>query len=98
MDKTLNFDNEIPENNFDRQLLNSNLIGAKNLMDLNKRERILSSIQIEKLSKNFIKGNFDYQHLKNIHKYIFQDIYDWAEKYSLEMCLTGNFTKTIKFI
>jgi len=27
---------------------------------------------------NSIKGNYDYQHLKAYHKYIFQDIYDWA--------------------
>lgn len=25
-----------------------------------------------------VKGDFDYQHYKNIHKFIFGDIYDWA--------------------
>lgn len=27
---------------------------------------------------NPIKGNFDFKHLKKIHKYLFQDIYRWA--------------------
>ena len=26
------------------------------------------------------KGNFDFKHLKSIHKYLFQDIYSWAGK------------------
>ena len=25
-----------------------------------------------------MKGNFDFQYLKNIHKYLFQDVYRWA--------------------
>lgn len=25
-----------------------------------------------------IKGNFDYEHFKSFHKYIFQDVYEWA--------------------
>lgn len=25
-----------------------------------------------------MKGNFDFKHLKDIHKYLFQDIYSWA--------------------
>lgn len=28
--------------------------------------------------KNPVKGNYDYEHLKAYHKYIFQDIYEWA--------------------
>ncbi len=27
-----------------------------------------------------ISGNFDFQHLKDIHRFIFQDVYDWAGK------------------
>lgn len=27
-----------------------------------------------------IKGNLDFEHLKAIHKYLFQDLYDWAGK------------------
>ena len=27
-----------------------------------------------------VTGKFDFEHLRNIHKYIFQDIYSWAGK------------------
>lgn len=30
------------------------------------------------LQANPLKGNFDSQHLKRIHQYLFQDVYDWA--------------------
>jgi cell filamentation protein len=41
-------------------------------------ENISSSIRINELNSNPIKGNFDYQHLQDIHKHIFQDVYEWA--------------------
>lgn len=40
--------------------------------------------QFERLSvasrmmEDLPQGRFDYQHLKNIHQHIFQDVYDWA--------------------
>ena len=61
-------DDGIPENDFDRQLLDSNLVGAINLIELNKRKRIITIQAAKKLEINPIKGNFDYQHLKDIHK------------------------------
>lgn len=40
IEKVLKFlDDGIPENDFDRQLLDSNLLGAINLVELNERER-----------------------------------------------------------
>ncbi len=30
------------------------------------------------LQLNPIKGEFDFRHLKEIHRFIFQDIFDWA--------------------
>ena len=43
IDKILNFlDDGIPKNDFDRELLASNLIGAQNLKELSKRERIIT--------------------------------------------------------
>ncbi|OCR84722.1 cell filamentation protein Fic, partial [Campylobacter fetus subsp. testudinum] len=90
IDKILNFfDDGIPKNDFDRQLLSSNLVGAKNLLELNKREREISNIQIDRLHKNMIKGGFDYQHLKSIHKFIFKDIYNWAGKDRNDMQIYG---------
>ena len=65
IDKVLKFlDDGIPKNDFDRQLLASNLVGATNLIELNKKERIITLQAAKKLELNPIKGNFDYQHLK----------------------------------
>lgn len=67
IDKVLKFlDDGIPKNDFDRQLLASNLVGATNLIELNKKERIITLQAAKKLELNPIKGNFDYQHLKDI--------------------------------
>ncbi|EJG9599975.1 Fic family protein, partial [Campylobacter coli] len=45
------------------------------------------------LELNPIKGNFDYQHLKDIHKALFKDVYTWAGKDRMEVGLHGNFGK-----
>lgn len=34
--------------------------------------------RLNELLENPIQGNFDFEHLKAIHGYIFQDIYEWA--------------------
>lgn len=50
-------------------------------------ENILSEIEYEiafakasELEKNPMNGNFDFEHYKSIHHFLFQDIYDWAGK------------------
>ncbi|HEF9780053.1 TPA: Fic family protein [Campylobacter coli] len=94
IDKVLKFlDDGIPKNDFDRQLLASNLVGATNLIELNKKERIITLQAAKKLELNPIKGNFDYQHLKDIHKALFKDVYTWAGKDRMEVGLHGNFGK-----
>lgn len=57
----------------------SNLVGAINLIELNKRERIITIQAAKKLEINPIKGNFDYQHLKDIHKKLFENAYTFAD-------------------
>lgn len=47
---------------------------------LEKAERTLSGRRMDQLLKNPIQGTFDFEHLKAIHRYIFQDIYGWAGK------------------
>lgn len=37
-----------------------------------------AAFRIEELAKHPIEGRFDYEHMKAIHRYIFQDVYDWA--------------------
>jgi len=46
--------------------------------DLYMAERELVSLRILELNEVPIKGDFDFEHLKSIHKYLFQDIYEWA--------------------
>lgn len=57
------------------------LINNLNIMkdvDLYKAERELVAIRTAELSNEPIKGNFDFEHLKSIHKFLFQDVYRWA--------------------
>ncbi|HEF9439716.1 TPA: Fic family protein [Campylobacter coli] len=94
IDKVLKFlDDGIPKNDFDRQLLASNLVGATNLIELNKKERIITLQAAKKLELNPIKGNFDYQHLKDIHKALFKDVYTWAGQDRMQMGLKEKFAK-----
>lgn len=36
------------------------------------------SLRVSAFNDNPLKGNFDFDYLKTIHKYLFQDIYRWA--------------------
>lgn len=59
------------------------LINKLNIHDFQKlqnAERDLTARRLLQLYDHPIKANFDYQHLKLIHRYIFQDIYTWAGK------------------
>lgn len=46
--------------------------------ELNDAERAITSIKTSQASINKINGEFDFEHLKRIHKFLFEDIYDWA--------------------
>ena len=82
---------------FDKQLIASNLTGAKDLEELKQKETILSAIRSLELKQNPIKGEFDYAHLKNIHRHIFKDIYIWAGMDRYEIGLRGDFRKGDSF-
>ncbi|WP_029067972.1 Fic/DOC family protein [Jonesia quinghaiensis] len=41
-------------------------------------EEYFTSIRIAELRTNPIEGRFDYDHMKAIHAYVFQDVYEWA--------------------
>ena len=47
------------------------------------------------LERNPVKGDFDFEHYKDIHKYLFDDIYEWAGKIrTVDMSKKGtNFAK-----
>lgn len=57
-----------------------NKLNITDKIELFKAEKTFTAIRIQELQENPIKGKFDFKHLKDIHKYIFQDIYDWAGK------------------
>ena len=55
-----------------------NKLNITNDKDLYDAERELVSLRIYELNNNPIKGEFDFKHLKAIHKHLFQDVYRWA--------------------
>lgn len=57
------------------------LINKFDIRDEDQLERLESHITLAKiaiLQKEPIKGNFDFEHYKAIHKFIFEDLYEWA--------------------
>ena len=46
----------------------------------NSIEADYTSLRIKEILDNPVPGEFNFQHLCNIHRYIFQDIYEWAGK------------------
>ncbi|HET9656828.1 MAG TPA: Fic family protein [Kineosporiaceae bacterium] len=41
-------------------------------------EEASAIVRLRKLSEKPIPGRFDYDHMKAIHRYVFQDVYEWA--------------------
>lgn len=57
------------------------LINKLNIRDEKKLDLVESQITVAKISilqQTPINGNFDFEHYKAIHKFIFEDLYDWA--------------------
>ena len=82
-----------PLNAFDKYLLSSCLISVNSIEELHQIEQKFTTIKTKELLQNPIKGNFDYAHLKAIHRYIFEDIYSWAGLDRYEINLLGTFRK-----
>ncbi|WP_201779732.1 hypothetical protein [Oxobacter pfennigii] len=45
---------------------------------MEEAERQITAIKILDIKMHPIKGDLNFQHLLNIHKHIFEDIYEWA--------------------
>lgn len=58
-----------------------NKLGIKAEEMLNQYERRLVAIRQAELIENPIVGNLDFDHLKEIHRYLFQDLYYWASSF-----------------
>ena len=77
------------------------LINKLNLRDpdeLCNAEMELALIRLLELQMKPIKGNFGFDHLKSIHRYIFQDIYEWAGKVRTVEIGKGNIFCTTRYI
>ena len=67
------------------------LINKLGITDENKLKEFEGAVTFAKASElelNPISDTFDVEHYKSIHKYLFEDIYDWAGEYR-----TVNFSK-----
>ncbi len=83
----------MPQNDFDKELIASNLLGATTLEELQEKEKILTNAKMMLIRNNPIEGNFDYHHLKKIHSFLFKETYSWAGKDRYEANITANFGK-----
>ncbi len=55
-----------------------NKFGIKTHEELLAAEREITSLKIAMAKAEPIRGNFDLEHLKRIHRFVFEDIYFWA--------------------
>ncbi len=65
---------------------------------LQRLERRLTMLRILELVDKPIQGKFDLQHLCLIHRYIFQDVYDWAGEIRKVDIAKGSMFCNVKFI
>lgn len=55
-----------------------NKLGIRNQQELDDAEADYVTYRLKNLALYPLKGNYDYEHFLQMHRYIFQDIYDWA--------------------
>lgn len=68
-----------------------NKLDIHNSKQLFNAEKELTFVRLQELQDNPIEGKFDFEHLKKIHGYIFQDLYDWAGMQRTVEIGKGNF-------
>lgn len=57
-----------------------NVLGIQDRQMLDDAEADYVSLRLRELAENPLEGDYDVEHLTEMHKYIFQDIYEWAGK------------------
>ena len=75
-----------------------NKLNIQNADRLLEAERKLTMLRLLELLEHPVTGAFDYEHLKAIHGYIFQDIYDWAGQERVVDIAKGNMFCSVRFI
>lgn len=56
------------------------LLTGKTTFHISAKEAHLTALAARQLQLNPIRGNFDFEHLKEIHSKLFEDVYEWAGK------------------
>ncbi|MBO5246719.1 MAG: Fic family protein [Eubacterium sp.] len=74
-----------------------NKLDIHDRQQLSMVEREISIIKATVLAGS-ITGKFDFEHLKEIHKFLFEDIYDWAGKIRTVDIAKGNVFCFVQFI
>ena len=67
-----------------------NKLDIRDFDELHKAEKDYSSVRQAQLVQAPLRGNYDFEHLKAIHQYLFQDIYYWAGKTRTVAIAKGN--------
>ena len=76
----------------------------KNKLDIREQEKLqrferkLTMLRLMELLENPIEGDFDLKHLQAIHRYIFQDIYEWAGEIRTVDIAKGNMFCNVRFL
>ena len=67
-----------------------NLAHIRDANRLNQFESDHFFARLLELQENPIRGSFDSDHLRHIHKYVFQDVYAWAGEFRTVPIAKGN--------
>lgn len=52
--------------------------GIKDEKILSEMEAGYASLRLKEIAENPLLGNYDFQHFREFHRWIFQDMYEWA--------------------
>lgn len=63
---------------YDDCMVLKNKLEIKEQKKLEEAEADFVVYRLKELTMNPLKGNYDYEHFLQMHKYIFQDLYEWA--------------------
>ncbi len=55
-----------------------NLLNIRDKEKLDEAEADYVTYRLKEIAQIPLPGDYDYAHLLDMHKYIFQDIYEWA--------------------
>ncbi len=67
-----------------------NKLNIRDEDELRAAEREITSLRTAQAMLNKIEGNFDFNHLKKIHNFLFGDIFEWAGKIRTVNISKGN--------